>query len=108
MISAKSSALIAVRTEDIGGVVALAERGGDGGVGDDVSDASVPGKVCAFRAELLAPAFLAAVGVCGWAELGIGVCFPQAGQFLFLDAAFSPRGHRAVCLHSGWLDRRRL
>ena len=32
-----------------------------------------------------------AVDVYGWAEQGVGVCFPGAGRLLFLDAATSPR-----------------
>ena len=35
--------------------------------------------------------FLDAIDVYGWAEQGVGVCFPGAGSLLFLDAAFSPR-----------------
>ena len=41
--------------------------------------------------SLLASGFLDAIDVYGWAEQGVGVCFPGAGSLLFLDAAFSPR-----------------
>ena len=41
--------------------------------------------------SLLAAGFLDAIDVYGWAEQGVGVCFPGSGSLLFLDAAFSPR-----------------
>ena len=41
--------------------------------------------------SLLAAGFIDAVDVYGWVEQGVGVCFPQSGRLLFLDAAFSPR-----------------
>ena len=41
--------------------------------------------------SLLSSGFLDAIDVFGWAEQGVGVCFPGAGSLLFLDAAFSPR-----------------
>ncbi len=41
--------------------------------------------------SLLAAGFMDAVDAYGWVEQGVGVCFPQSGRLLFLDAATSPR-----------------
>ena len=50
--------------------------------------------------SLLAAGFLDAIDVYGYAEQGVGVCFPQAGRLLFLDAAFSPRAVSSPAAYS--------
>ena len=58
------------------------------------------GPVAIGDQSLLAPGFLDAVDVYGWAEQGVGVCFPMAGSPLLLDAAFSPRRVVSVAAYS--------
>ena len=51
--------------------------------------------------SLLRSGFIDAIDVYGWAEQGVGVCFPGAGSLLFLDAAFSPRAVRSRWMATG-------
>ena len=40
--------------------------------------------------------FLDAIDVWGWVNQGVEVCFPQAGDIVFLDASTSPRTVRTI------------
>ena len=41
--------------------------------------------------QALADSYIAAVDIWGWVDQGVEVCFPQAGNLLFLDARMMPR-----------------